>query len=294
MKIKSAGPYSCSLGYPAKRCTHKGDPRFYCKHGATKHKIRRLLLSNGLIGVPRINISFSLWARRVLPECVLVPVCSWSTFKPICFSRGQKQWSYLQSHWNCCLKHPLHSGTFYCSDLLPFDPASPALDKRACFGRINVKTENFSTERNFTHHLASSELTLRRRVLERWTTVVNFLEVVWFVCVCGWEVSVGEYYEVFICFQLMGGPAYLHFLEAVWVLLSAFFFSNLLRETDAISRMKCYCSSPANTWQFYCPCPYLLFRYLSLGARPIKQQWVFVMTHTQAYSTVQYQSWKMK
>lgn len=133
MKIKRAGPYSFSLGYPAKRCTQKGDPRFYCKHGATKHKIRRLLLSNVLMGVPRINISFSLWARRVLPECVLVPVCSWSTFKPICFSRGQKQWSYLQSHWNCCLKHPLHSRTFYCSDLLPFDPASPALDKSTCF-----------------------------------------------------------------------------------------------------------------------------------------------------------------
>lgn len=30
----------------------------------------------------------------------------------------------------------------------------------------------------------------------------------------------GEHYEVFIYFQLMGGPVHLHFLETVWVLLS--------------------------------------------------------------------------
>lgn len=82
----------------------------------------------------------------------------------------------------------------------------------------------------------------------------------------------------------MGSPVYLHLSEDVWVLLSGFMcvagFSFLQRETDAISWMKCCCFSPASRWQFSCPCPYLLFRYLSLGMGAIKL-WMSIIKHNQ-------------
>ncbi len=112
--------------------------------------------------------------------------------------------------------------------------------------------------------------TLKRWVEERWTISVNFQE---FVCV---HLCVGHGRWILLSIYILNSweVQYPYISQRLcgfcWQDSCAAGFSFLRRETDAINWMKCCCSSPANRWQFFCPCPYLLFRYLSLGMGPMK------------------------